>query len=87
MAVDAPLAVRVATAARRAAPWRRGDLVLPRRPRDTIVLLVHSGTGNRTQMRGWADFYAEHGYRHSPSSTSLPDRARPRPCIGSRRPT
>jgi acetyl esterase/lipase len=48
-----------------AAPRRLGDLVLPRQHADTIVLLVHGGdgtTGSRKQMRGWADFYAEHGY-------------------------
>ena len=43
------------------APKRRGDLVLPRRHGDTIVVLVH-GEGSRRQMRGWADFYAQHGY-------------------------
>jgi acetyl esterase/lipase len=39
--------------------------VLPRQHGDTIVVLVHGGSGNtgtRKQMRGWADFYAEHGY-------------------------
>jgi acetyl esterase/lipase len=44
---------------------RRGDLVLPRQHSDTIVVLAHGGdgrTGSRKQMRGWADFYAEHGY-------------------------
>jgi acetyl esterase/lipase len=43
------------------APKRRGDLVLPRQHGDTIVVLVH-GEGSRRQMRGWADFYAQHGY-------------------------
>ena len=43
------------------APKRQADLVLPRNHADTIVVLVH-GEGNRKQMRGWADFYAEHGY-------------------------
>jgi acetyl esterase/lipase len=42
-------------------PKVRGDLVLPRNHADTIVVLVH-GEGNRKQMRGWADFYAEQGY-------------------------
>jgi acetyl esterase/lipase len=43
------------------APKRQADLVLPRNHADTIVVLVH-GEGNRKQMRGWADFYAQHGY-------------------------
>ena len=43
------------------APKRQADLVLPRNHADTIVVLVH-GEGNRKQMRGWADFYAEQGY-------------------------
>jgi acetyl esterase/lipase len=43
------------------APKRRADLVLPRNHADTIVVLVH-GEGSRKQMRGWADFYAEHDY-------------------------
>ncbi|HEV8205931.1 MAG TPA: alpha/beta hydrolase [Acidimicrobiia bacterium] len=43
------------------APKRQADLVLPRNHADTIVVLVH-GDGNRKQMRGWADFYAAHGY-------------------------
>jgi acetyl esterase/lipase len=43
------------------APKRQADLVLPRNHADTIVVLVH-GEGTRKQMRGWADFYAEHGY-------------------------
>src|SRR5262245_49263913 len=44
---------------------KRGDLVLPRQHQATIVVLVHGGdgsTGSRKQMRGWADFYAAHGY-------------------------
>jgi acetyl esterase/lipase len=44
-----------------AAPKRQGDLVLPANHAATIVVLVH-GEGSRKQMRGWADFYAEHGY-------------------------
>jgi acetyl esterase/lipase len=47
------------------APKRRGDLVLPREHGDAIVVLVHGGdgsTGSRKEMRGWADFYAEHGF-------------------------
>jgi acetyl esterase/lipase len=47
------------------APRRRADLVLPRQHGDTIVVLTHGGSGNtgtRKQMRGWANFYAEHGY-------------------------
>jgi acetyl esterase/lipase len=43
------------------APKRQADLVVPRKHADTIVVLVH-GEGNRKQMRGWADFYAQHGY-------------------------
>jgi acetyl esterase/lipase len=43
------------------APKRQADLVLPRNHADAIVVLVH-GEGNRKQMRGWADFYAEQGY-------------------------
>jgi acetyl esterase/lipase len=43
------------------APKRRGDLVLPRQHGDTIVVLAH-GEGSRKQMRGWADFYTQHGY-------------------------
>ncbi len=43
------------------APKRQADLVVPRNHADAIVVLVH-GEGNRKQMRGWADFYAEHGY-------------------------
>jgi len=43
------------------APKRQADLVVPRNHVNTIVVLVH-GEGNRKQMRGWADFYAEHGY-------------------------
>ncbi len=43
------------------APKRKADLVLPRNHAETIVVLVH-GDGNRKQMRGWANFYAEHGY-------------------------
>jgi acetyl esterase/lipase len=42
-------------------PKRQADLVVPRNHANTIVVLVH-GEGNRKQMRGWADFYAEHGY-------------------------
>jgi acetyl esterase/lipase len=42
-------------------PKRQADLVLPRDHADTVVVLVH-GEGNRKQMRGWADFYAEQGY-------------------------
>jgi acetyl esterase/lipase len=47
------------------APKRRGDLVVPRQHGDVIVVLVHGGdgsSGSRKQMRGWADFYAQHGY-------------------------
>ena len=43
------------------APKRQADLVVPRNHADAIVVLVH-GEGTRKQMRGWADFYAEHGY-------------------------
>jgi acetyl esterase/lipase len=43
------------------APKRQADLVLPRTHGDTIVVLVH-GEGSRKLMRGWADFYAQHGY-------------------------
>jgi acetyl esterase/lipase len=43
------------------APKRQADLVVPRNHVNAIVVLVH-GEGNRKQMRGWADFYAEHGY-------------------------
>ncbi|HEX3667572.1 MAG TPA: alpha/beta hydrolase [Acidimicrobiia bacterium] len=43
------------------APKRQADLVVPRKHADTIVVLVH-GEGNRKQTRGWADFYAQHGY-------------------------
>jgi acetyl esterase/lipase len=47
-----------------AAPKRQGDLVLPRNHGATIVVLVHPNdeTGSKRQMRGWADFYAQHGY-------------------------
>jgi len=44
---------------------KRGDLVVPRQHQATSVVLVHGGdgsTGSRKQMRGWADFYAAHGY-------------------------
>jgi acetyl esterase/lipase len=44
---------------------KRGDLVLPSQHQDTFIVLVHGGdgsTGSRKQMRGWADFYAAHGY-------------------------
>jgi acetyl esterase/lipase len=44
------------------APKWRGDLVLPRQHGDTIVVLVHTENGGRKQMRGWANFYAQHGY-------------------------
>lgn len=47
------------------APRRQATLVLPPQHVDTIVVLVHGGdasTGARRQMRGWANFYAEHGY-------------------------
>jgi acetyl esterase/lipase len=47
------------------APKRQATLVLPRQHEDTIVVLMHGGAGNtgsRKEMRGWADFYAEHGY-------------------------
>jgi len=46
------------------APKRRGALVLPRSHANTIVVLVHANdeNGSKKQMRGWADFYAEHGY-------------------------
>jgi acetyl esterase/lipase len=47
------------------APKRQATLVLPRQHADTIVVLVHGGSGNtgsRRDMRGWVDFYAEHGY-------------------------
>jgi acetyl esterase/lipase len=47
------------------APKRQGDLVLPPRHQDTVIVLVHGGdgtTGTRKQMRGWADFYADRGY-------------------------
>jgi acetyl esterase/lipase len=46
------------------APKRRGDLVLPRSHANTIVVLVHANdeNGSKKQMRGWGDFYAEHGY-------------------------
>jgi acetyl esterase/lipase len=43
------------------APKRQAELMVPRNHADTIVVLVH-GEGNRKQMRGWADFYAQHGY-------------------------
>ena len=43
------------------APKRQADLVIPRNHVTTIVVLVH-GDGNRKEMRGWGDFYAEHGY-------------------------
>jgi acetyl esterase/lipase len=39
--------------------------VLPRQHEGAIVVLAHGGAGNtgsRKEMRGWADFYAEHGY-------------------------
>jgi acetyl esterase/lipase len=44
---------------------KRGDLVVPSQHQDTFIILVHGGdgsTGSRKQMRGWADFYAAHGY-------------------------
>jgi acetyl esterase/lipase len=46
------------------APKRRGELAIPRTHESTIVVLVHGGTDATTkkQMRGWADFYAQHGY-------------------------
>jgi acetyl esterase/lipase len=46
------------------APRRRGDLLIPRKHEDTIVVLVHGGgeSASRKQMRSWANFYAEHGY-------------------------
>jgi acetyl esterase/lipase len=46
------------------APKQRGDLVLPRTHATTIVVLVHGGSDATTkkQMRGWADYYAQHGY-------------------------
>jgi acetyl esterase/lipase len=47
------------------APKWRGDLVLPREHQDTIIVLVHGGGESgisRKQMRGWANFYAQHGY-------------------------
>jgi acetyl esterase/lipase len=46
------------------APRRKGDLVLPRQHEDTVVVLVHSDDddGSRKQVRGWANFYAQHGY-------------------------
>ena len=46
------------------APKWRGDLVVPRQHTDTIVVLAHPGdeTGGRKDMRGWANFYAQHGY-------------------------
>jgi acetyl esterase/lipase len=46
------------------APKWRGDLVVPRQHADTIVVLAHPDdeTGGRKDMRGWANFYAQHGY-------------------------
>jgi acetyl esterase/lipase len=46
------------------APKRKGDLVLPRRHEDTIVVLVHpdDDDGSRKQMRDWANFYAQNGF-------------------------
>jgi acetyl esterase/lipase len=46
------------------APKRQADLVLPRNHADTIVVLAHPDdeTGSRKDMRGWANFYAQHGY-------------------------
>ena len=45
-------------------PKHKADLVLPRQHEDTIIVLVHPDdqSGSRKQMRGWADFYSEHGY-------------------------
>jgi acetyl esterase/lipase len=53
---------RVPPAPRQAAPWRRGDVAFPRRPRDTILVLVPTATGGRRHLRGWAEFYADYGY-------------------------
>jgi acetyl esterase/lipase len=47
------------------APKWPGDLVLPREHQDTIIVLVHGGGesgSSRKQMRGWVNFYAQHGY-------------------------
>ncbi len=47
------------------APARKATLVVPRPDHlDTVVVLVHGGNGtngNRRQVRGWQDFYADNG--------------------------
>lgn len=47
------------------APERKGDLLVPEDHGSTAIVLVHGGdgtNGNRRQMRGWAEGYAEAGY-------------------------
>jgi acetyl esterase/lipase len=65
------------------APKRQADLVIPRNHADTVVVLVH-GEGNRKQLRGWADFYAQNGYpsfaiEYFPVKGSVPSPVYPGP--------
>ena len=68
------------------APKRRADLVVPRPHADAIVVLVHSDdeSGNKKQVRPWADFYAQHGYAtfaidYTPNAPSTPSPVYPKP--------
>ena len=47
------------------APKRKGDLLVPDEHGTTALVLVHGGggtSGNRRQLRGWSDGYADAGY-------------------------
>jgi acetyl esterase/lipase len=47
------------------APKRKGDLLVPDEHGTTAIVLVHGGggtSGNRRQLRGWSDGYADAGY-------------------------
>jgi acetyl esterase/lipase len=47
------------------APRRKGDLLVPEEHGTTAIVLVHGGggtSGNRRQLRGWSDGYADAGH-------------------------
>jgi acetyl esterase/lipase len=63
------------------APKRRGALVVPRAHQSTIVVLAHGGsdTTGKKQIRGWADFYAQHGYTTFAIDYLVPTASTPTP--------
>jgi acetyl esterase/lipase len=65
------------------APRRRGAVVIPKGEHSQVmVVLVHGGdgtNGNRNDVRGWQDFYADHGIPSISIDYFLPKPSTPPP--------